>query len=686
MTLFDNRPGRCPTPHHGHDRQAACRRSAVRRALGLSTAAWLCSAAIAQADFPEELDPANGPLIVGFDNGVPEEFDDEDLTVLDLEDLLNIEVTVVSRKAESLSKAPAAVYVITGEEIRRAGHSSIQEALRMAPGVFVSRWTGAEWDATIRGFGPGVADANLAYLNQVLVMVDGVVVYTPLFAGTWWGLQDMDIAHIDRIEIIRGPSGILWGANAFHGLINIVTKDSGKTTGRRVSARISRDENFVTLRSSGRFTDGVSYSAFARRSRFDALRFDGDVIGLGPSDLNDWGIQSGGLQFDGVTETGKVWRTWGRGYQANVGEAFEFAAGEFDSSTNRKNGGQLSFSIDDPETGTSFRASYVKDFQRLRIIDSLTDIDAFQFEARRDLELGESHQLMFGLGYDYIHSSVDLFTQFFDETLRQNNVRAFASDTWSLPSLDLAISVGIQAVHHEFSGFDLQPSIRFSWAPEGLGAFWASGSRAIRTPSIEEEVFGNGTLDNEVVVAAEAGWRGSIADGVSLDLAVFYNDYDKARIRFFDPVTFEDLFENGGKGHGKGGEVGIDVRATDWWTLRSAYSFNMSSHSPEGVDPQIDSVDTQYPVHMLNVRSYVDLADRWELDSAVYYVERFDGAEAQFGADGPEYWRGDIRLGWRPNDNVRVSLGVQGFNDPSRSEFGQEEVRRQVFASIDLTR
>ncbi|MEM8711578.1 MAG: Plug domain-containing protein, partial [Planctomycetota bacterium] len=146
-----------------------------------------------------------------------EDWGDEDLTSLDLEDLLELECTVVSREAQDIRSAAAAVYVITGDEIRRAGHATVQDALRMVPGMFVSHWTSGQWDATIRGFGPGIADSNSAYLNQVLVMIDGVVVYTPLFAGMWWGLQDLDMEHIERIEIIRGPSGILWGANAFHG-------------------------------------------------------------------------------------------------------------------------------------------------------------------------------------------------------------------------------------------------------------------------------------------------------------------------------------------------------------------------------------------------------------------------------------------------------------------------------------
>jgi iron complex outermembrane receptor protein len=270
---------------------------------------------------------------------------EEDLTELDLEDLLDVEVTVVSRQKESLKDAPAAVYVVTGEEIRRAGHATIQDALRMVPGVFVSRWRTSDWDVTIRGFGPGTSDVNLAYLNQVLIMIDGVVVYTPLYAGTWWGLQDIDMQNVDRIEVIRGPSGILWGANAFHGVVNVITKESSENQGQRVSVRTSNDTSFVTLRSTGTLAEGVNYSAFARRSRYDSLHQDAPFISEQATDLFDWGIDSGGLRLDGVTDGGYRWRLDGRGYEADVGRAFQTGPTTFITGGDRQYGGQLSYTL-----------------------------------------------------------------------------------------------------------------------------------------------------------------------------------------------------------------------------------------------------------------------------------------------------------------------------------------------------
>ncbi|MFT5732765.1 MAG: iron complex outermembrane receptor protein [Planctomycetota bacterium] len=613
-----------------------------------------------------------------------DDWEDEDFADLDLSELLEVDCTVVSRQSESLQGAPAAVYVINGEEIRRAGHASVQEALRMVPGFFVSHWASSDWDATIRGFGPGIANANLAYLNQVLVMVDGVVVYTPLFAGMWWGLQDMDMDHIERIEVIRGPSGILWGANAFHGLVNIITKTSGEKTESRLSVRYSNDNSFVTLRGDVDLSDTLGVSAFARRTRYDTQAFQDDSLNGDLSDVGDWGIQSGGFQVDGTGENGRTWRASARGYESKVAQPYDiFGTGTLEAFPHRKHGGQASLQWNDPESGTFLQAAYVKDRQTLTLIGTSLDIDQIQLEARRTVATGENSSLMFGLGYDRIFSNTNLYGGFAVNAILQNNVRAFASETWRIPSANLAFSLGLQAIDHEFSGLDLQPSARVAWSPKGRGTLWASASRAIRTPSIEEEVLGLGTLDAESVVAVEGGWRGQLNESLGIDLAVYYNDYNNVRVHSFDPFTFDESFTNDGKGHSMGAELAVDVKANDRWTLRGAYSLHRSQHNAEADDIDVTAVDGQYPVHMLNVRSYFDLADEWELDSALYLVDRFDALD---GAPTPEYWRGDLRVGWRPSDSLRLSVGVQGFNDPTRSEFGTSEVRRLFYLSLDLIR
>ena len=174
--------------------------------------------------------------------------DDVDLTEFSLEELMDLEVTVATRTASPLSETPAAVYVLTGDEIRRSGHTSVPEALRMVPGFYVSRWTTGAWDVTSRGFGNGLSLINQAYLNQLLVMIDGVVVYSPQFAGVWWPIQDVLMEDIDRIEVVRGPAGALWGTNGVHGVVHIITKHGSDTVGWQVNARTQKDHSLASAR------------------------------------------------------------------------------------------------------------------------------------------------------------------------------------------------------------------------------------------------------------------------------------------------------------------------------------------------------------------------------------------------------------------------------------------------------
>jgi iron complex outermembrane receptor protein len=191
--------------------------------------------------------PLSAPALAAARDG-----EEDDLSSLSLEELLDIEVTIASKSKQKLSDVPAAVYVITGEEIRRSGHSSLPEVLRMVPGFYVSHWTTGAWDVTSRGFGPGTSVTNGAFLNQLLVLIDGVVVYSPLFAGTWWPLQDLDLGDVDRIEIVRGPGGILWGSNAVHGVVHIITKHSSDTQGFKLYGRGARTTTTRARATAGR--------------------------------------------------------------------------------------------------------------------------------------------------------------------------------------------------------------------------------------------------------------------------------------------------------------------------------------------------------------------------------------------------------------------------------------------------
>ena len=210
---------------------------------------------------------------------------------------MGIEVTIAAKTAQALSDVPAAVYVLTGDEIRRSGHSSVQEALRMVPGFYVSHWTTEKWDVTSRGFGPGSSLTSLAFLNQLLIIIDGVVVYSPVFAGTWWALQDIDLADVDRIEIIRGPGGILWGANAVHGVVHVITKSSADTLGLRLTGRGATDDRHASGRFGGSFGENGTYRTWVKAAGFDTLHNSFSPDGITHFNQN-WDMNSAGFRAD----------------------------------------------------------------------------------------------------------------------------------------------------------------------------------------------------------------------------------------------------------------------------------------------------------------------------------------------------------------------------------------------------
>ncbi len=638
-------------------------------AIGLLLTACLCGSSAAQAEEHESEEYCPEPSEI-------------DLTELSLEDLLDMEVTVASRTPQSASKSPAAVYVLTGDEIRRAGHSSLPEALRMVPGFYVSRWKTGAWDVTSRGFGTGLSQISFAYLNQLLVMVDGVVVYSPLFAGVWWPLQDMDMADIERIEVTRGPGGLLWGSNAVNGVVNIITKSSADTQGAKVSGRYARDEWNVNNRYGGRFGDDGSYRFWWRRARYDSLE------NANSNADESWSITSAGGRADWTTEGGRKALLSGRIYQARFGiPDFGDPAG-VDSFYDRSWGGNLAWSLTDPESGSTWRASYIKDKQRLEEYVDF-DIDQVAIDYQGEWSPAAQHLVTWGLGYEFIHSRIEsqdpfLFLDFSPESVDQHNARAFVLETYRFAEDEASFSLGLQAVHTEFEDFELQPSMRLAWTPVDGTMLWGAISRAVRTPSLEEATLAfegvprSTPLDSESLVAFELGWREVISPGLALDLTAFYNDYDNQRTIQFDQDTFELSFANTGTGDAVGAELAVDATLGPDWKLRSSYSYiNSSFQDQDGSDL---GNDAYHPRHIFSLRSYYDLSDDWELDAGVYAVEGFGDA-----FDDAEYVRGDLRLGWQPSEQLEVSVGVQGFNESARSEFVGTEIPRQWYLRLSWT-
>lgn len=605
----------------------------------------------------------------------------DDLTQLSIEELMALDVTVVSRSKRKFSDLPAAVYVITGDEIRRSGHSSIPEVLRMVPGIYVSRWTTAAWDVTARGYDTGLALTNLAYSNQLLVMLDGVVVYTPLFPALWWPLQDLDLRDVERIEVVRGPAGVLWGSNAVHGIVNIITRDASKTQGFRSTFRNGRDDRHASVRYGVPLGDSGHLRVWGKWTEYDTLQnpfLDFD---------SRWDLGSAGFRADWVGETGKHYTFWARGYDGHF-EEIAFDLNTFTPFLGRgtKDGQMALASIEDPDSGSRWQAWYSLDNQEIPTLANIR-ILTVDVEYSRQMELTENNSLTLGAGYRWIESALkgdDPFYLDWDPRhVTQNNWRVFAVDNFRIPDANLEFDLGMQIEHNEFSGMESQPTLRASWGPREDLTVWAGFTRAVRTPSLEERTLsdgsffvGNDRFRSEEVLSTELGVRKRLSENAVVDLSLFHNDYDHLRSnRDLGNGQFE--IQNQAKGITYGAELAIDLTPTDRWRLRSAYSYLY-----DDFDSKIDGTDLvtgdYSPKHLFNLRSYYDLTDDLELDAGLYVVEGLAD-----GFDDAEYVRADVRLGWRPNDVLELAVGVQDIGSRTRSELDEfDNIPRAAYFSV----
>ncbi|HVS17641.1 MAG TPA: TonB-dependent receptor, partial [Planctomycetota bacterium] len=638
------------------------------------------------------------------------ESEDRDFASLSLEELMNLEVTVASRVSEGFMGAPAAVYVITGDELRRSGFTTLPEAMRMVPGFFVAQWYASAWDLTSRGF-------SAAFSNQLLVMIDGVSVYTPLYAGVFWELQAIPISQVDRIEVIRGPGASLWGANAVNGIINVVTKNSADTQGALISGTIGSTERIASTRYGFPISEHGTMSVWVVGQDFDGL-VDAD----GEDDpFDDWGILKGGFRADWSLPDGDVLRLQGNVYTASIGEGY--GVSDPLDPTN------FQFVLDDtPKVGfsllgawefarsessnTRLQAWYSRD--NYKQVDFEVAIDQFDVEFQQTHALNANNDLIWGVGSRFIYSDLpgDFTLTFEPESRTQFNPRVFVQDQWRVPAADLTFVLGASLEDNTFTGIEFQPTARIAWQPTERQTWWGAVSRAVRTPSIVENdrvlniqqdfagnyltLLGSDDVVAEDLLAYELGWRWRPSDRISLDLAGFVNDYDNL-ITIEDGTPFTDgintffplVVDNKGSATAWGFEAAVDVAVTRRWKLRSAYTlfYILAETDADSTDPIFTSIEDSSPKNQANLRSYLDLGDRWELDLGVYYVDHVEIF------DTPSYLRADARLGFNPEPGVAFSIGVQNAFDPHHPEdnppgvsgFGTE-VERNVYMRLTLSR
>ena len=603
----------------------------------------------------------------------------EDLTRLSLEQLMDIEVTSVSKKPEKATEASAAVFVITQEDIRRSGATHIPEVLRMVPGVEVARVDSNKWAVSIRGF-------NSLFARKLLVMIDGRSVYTGLFSGTFWDTQDTALEDVERIEVIRGPGATVWGVNAVNGVINIITKNAGNTQGGMISAGGGNvEQGFTTMRYGANMGDNAHYRVYGKWFNRDSFE---DPNGVDSND--DWAAVRGGFRMDWdvsenntVTFQGDVYdgeskgRRFGPvapGVMAEILDEEDVNGGNFLARWTRKYSDQSEVKVQTYFTNESREGSLFSQ-----------EINIFDLDVQHRLPIGEAHDVVWGIDgrvmWDELESTFLL--SFNPEQDTNYFVNGFIQDQITLIPNRLKFTLGTKLGYNSFSGWEVQPSGRLLWTPDDKQTVWASASRAVRTPSRLEDSYtlrflsvpfntiqavGNTELKAENLLAYEMGYRVKATKNFFLDITTFFNVYND--LLTSEPVASPPFVtttqaSNLMKGESWGVEVASTWDVFDFWRVKAAFTwFELDLFlDPASQSPRSTLANGNSPQFQVNVRSYLDLPGGWELDTALNYVDELPDLGVE------DYVRLDVRLGWHVSEQVELSVVGQNLLEPNHQEF-----------------
>ena len=641
------------------------------------------------------------------------EADVDDILDLDIEQLgkvdvvvpsFDIEVTSVTKSKSTVGKSPAAVYVITQEMIRRSAATSIPRLLRMVPGLQVARIDANKWAISSRGF-------NGRFANKLLVMIDGRSVYSPVFSGVYWDIQDTVLQDIERIEVIRGPGATVWGANAVNGVINIITKNAKETQGALIaSGGGSEDKTINSVRYGGQSGSNLHYRIYGKQ-------FERDT-GTNPGGAHDdWRQKRVGMRADWNPDDSErdLVTFQGDYYEGTAGSTYVFptlmppsntsavhddrvAGGNFMTRWTRQLDDESSFSLQ----GYYDRRERIDLFQN-RVVDIL-DVD---FTHR--LRPARDHGVTWGMRYRYISSDQSFTNPFvinFIPAERQTNqYSAFLQDEISLVDDVLSLTLGSKFMHNDFTGFEYQPGSRLLWAIDKKRVAWASVSRAVRTPSRADDdlrlVFaniapapptflglrGNRNFESEDLLAFEIGYREQPKEEFSWDVSLFYNDYNdlfasSAGSVVFQPPAFLLLQDsiNGMDGETYGVELSANYKINPNWNLHGSYTFlQMQLHAGSNTSSTAESAEGESPQNQVYVQSSWNLTESLEFDLIGRYVDSLPTININ------HYTTLDLRLAWRPNKNWEFAVLGRNLLEEHHREFAgtdtlSTEVDRGVFA------
>ena len=669
----------------------------------------------------------------------PAQESDDDFLNFSLEELISLDipdVTSVSRKKQRLMDSAAAIYVITSEDILRSGVTSIPEALRMVPGMQVARLNGNTWSISTRGF-------NYIFANKLLVLIDGRTVYSPLFSGVNWDVQDTLMEDIDRIEVIRGPGAALWGANAVNGVINVITKKAADTKGSLVSLGTGNEEKaFGSYRHGGELGETGFYRVY-----FKAFKRDGMAKENGSDANDDWKMKRAGFKMEWKPTFYTDLTLQGGLYQGTTRPALKIFKNDEPFAGDK--GMQMLENISRDQRGGNLIAHWKKtvsnteDYSLRAVLDDYQNFDYRVTEKRQSFDMEfqhyfqpiENHDLVWGVGFrrTWYQMSDMQYIIHRDENgkpkdSRQDNLYSlFAQDDITLND-HWNVSFSARYEHNEFTGKEFQPNARLTWKATKDRTLWASVSKAVKTPSVSEtsvytdnitffeQNFGipnaehrkvlsitdNRDLQSEKLTAFELGYREQFGSSFRLDVTGFYNQYsdivayvtqtscpDGSPIieGFICPTTRPNFYRlpstliNGIDATTYGLEAVADWQVKDWWKLQLTYSWLQVDASPNTSNPNLQFAlkRNEALIENLNANHTMNLRSSMNLSHQWYFDVWIRGISNMKNANVPGYTALDVRIAKKVNDNLEFSLVAQNLFDKQRAEF------TEIFSGLGAT-
>lgn len=625
------------------------------------------------------------PLLASAQAGASGRQQAADFADLSIEELANIEVTSVSRRPERLQDAPASVFVITAEDLRRAGSRSLPEALRLAPNLQVARLSNTGYYISARGMN-GTSNSPA---NKLLVMIDGRSVYSPLFSGVFWDEPDVMLEDVERIEVISGPGGTLWGVNAVNGVINITTRHTEGTRGDL--AMLRADEDGAQLA----FRHGAGDEAGSWRIYGKLFGQGHGELGSGQAIDDDWTQGQVGMRADWMrgadrySVNANAWR--GREGQPAPGVVAVPGAsvGLADIDTHGANvTGRWERTLED---GASLAVQAYYDRRYRKVPPTFTDtVDIADVQFQHALAPLGRHLVVWGGEYRYNRDHVDnsRFVAFLPARDKQDWASLFAQDEIALRET-LHLTAGVRYERNPYTGAEFLPSLRLSWRATPAHAFWAAASRTVRAPSrLDVDSYspgappyvlaGGGGVRAEVARVFELGYRGQVSQMLSYSVTVFRNLYDHLRTQELSPDGRSLVFGNMMTGQSRGIEAWGSLQLSDAWRLSAGATalhekFSLAPGSRDPGSPLATGLD---PAWTAQLRSSFAFDARRELEVAVRH------AGATLPAV-PAYTALDARFGWRVSPGMEVSVIGTNLNG-GHGEYGPASVRTEVPRTVGV--